>query len=68
MYGCNRCTRKFSRRWNARRHNSLMHKDSALILDRNGEILNNNNSPTLDSTAENPQQLQEQKNRDFVLE
>ncbi|TVP40398.1 hypothetical protein [Candidatus Nitrosocosmicus arcticus] len=67
MYGCNRCTRKFSRRWNARRHNSLVRDDSALILDRNGEILNKDNSPNLDSTAENHQQLQEQKIRNFCV-
>jgi hypothetical protein len=67
MYGCNGCRKKFSRRWNAKRHNTLMHNDSALILNSDGRILNKDDSTTLDSTTENPQRLQEQKIRDFCV-
>ena len=30
-YRCSICSKKFSRRWNAQRHNDAIHKDAALI-------------------------------------
>ena len=46
-YKCSICSKKFSRKWTAQRHNNIMHKDAALIkYFSNAKLGSNNQSKT----------------------
>jgi len=45
-YGCNKCKRKFTRKWNAFRHNENVHSGLATIFNNQTGIISNNTDYT----------------------
>ena len=45
MYKCSLCTKNFSRKWNANRHNSSIHTGFSVIYDNETKIKINNKNP-----------------------